>query len=103
MSTTDRKAFPRSFREGERIKIVSHSDLFYWWPVWAVGFLHEGRTVQTASSDGTVRLWEAATGTERHRYDFGIGKVYSACFAPDGLTCAAGGESGQVVIWDVDE
>src|SRR5437016_6430109 len=21
------------------IKIVSHSNLFYWWPVWAVGFL----------------------------------------------------------------
>jgi hypothetical protein len=21
------------------VKIVSHSDLFYWWPVWAVGFL----------------------------------------------------------------
>src|SRR6266849_5345807 len=23
----------------EEIKIVSHSNLFYWWPVWAVGFL----------------------------------------------------------------
>jgi WD40 repeat protein len=71
-------------------------------PVWAVGFLHEGRTVQTASSDGTVRLWDAATGAEQHRYDFGIGKVYCAAFAPDGLTCAAGGETGQILIWDVD-
>jgi WD40 repeat protein len=71
-------------------------------PVWAVGFLHEGRTVQTASSDGTIRHWDAATGTERHRYDFGIGKIYCAAFAPDGLTCAASGENGQVVIWDVD-
>src|SRR6202035_3288250 len=26
--------------EGPReIMIVSHSNLFYWWPVWAVGFL----------------------------------------------------------------
>src|SRR5437016_4067337 len=23
----------------QQIKIVSHSTLFYWWPVWAVGFL----------------------------------------------------------------
>src|SRR4051812_42151861 len=23
----------------QEIKIVSHSNLFYWWPVWAVGFL----------------------------------------------------------------
>jgi hypothetical protein len=25
--------------EREEIKIVSHSGLFYWWPVWAVGFV----------------------------------------------------------------
>src|SRR5438477_3675037 len=26
--------------EGQReIRIISHSTLFYWWPVWAVGFL----------------------------------------------------------------
>jgi hypothetical protein len=26
-------------REANEIKIVSHSNLFYWWPVWAVGFV----------------------------------------------------------------
>jgi len=26
-------------REPNEITIVSHSNLFYWWPVWAVGFL----------------------------------------------------------------
>ncbi len=25
--------------EWQEIKIVSHSNLFYWWPVWAVGFV----------------------------------------------------------------
>jgi WD40 repeat protein len=84
-------------KEAEAVELSGHK-----LPVWAVGFLHEGRTVQTASSDGTVRLWTAASGAERRRYDFGVGKIYSACFAPDGLTCAAGGENGQVVIWDVD-
>jgi len=29
---------PRSPQDVE-IKIISHSNLFYWWPVWAVGFL----------------------------------------------------------------
>jgi WD40 repeat protein len=70
--------------------------------VWAVGFLDGGRVVQTASSDGTVRTWDAVTGKERTRYDFGIGKLYCAAFAPDGLTCAAGGDNGRVVLWDAE-
>jgi hypothetical protein len=31
-------SFPADERE-RQIKIVSHSDLFYWWPVWVVGYL----------------------------------------------------------------
>jgi hypothetical protein len=30
---------PRSTTEPHEITIVSHANLFYWWPVWAVGFL----------------------------------------------------------------
>lgn len=31
---------PSAVHPGDReIRIVSHSNLFYWWPVWAVGFL----------------------------------------------------------------
>jgi WD40 repeat protein len=71
-------------------------------PVWAVAYLPDGTGVQTVSSDGTVRIWDVATGAERKRYDFGIGKLYCAAFSPDGLTCAAGGERGKVVVWDVD-
>jgi hypothetical protein len=33
----------------------------------------------------------------------GIGPLFAAAFAPDGLTVAAGGDGGQVVIADVDE
>jgi hypothetical protein len=35
--TTPAPAAPT--RETREIKIVSHSNLFYWWPVWAAGFL----------------------------------------------------------------
>jgi len=30
---------PDARPDAPSIKIVSHSDLFYWWPVWAVGFV----------------------------------------------------------------
>jgi hypothetical protein len=39
MSATDSQTVPHTSEGESRIKIVSHSDLFYWWPVWAVGFL----------------------------------------------------------------
>jgi hypothetical protein len=38
MATTQVPAPPTTSDE-QQIKIVSHSTLFYWWPVWAVGFM----------------------------------------------------------------
>ncbi len=35
-------------------------------------------------------------------FDWKIGKVRSLAFAPDGMTCAAGGSTGRVVLWDVE-
>jgi WD40 repeat protein len=70
--------------------------------VRGMGFTRDGQSVITAGSDGSVRLWDANTGAERRSFDWGIGKLYAAAFSPDGLTCAAGSENGQVVVWDVD-
>lgn len=82
---------------GEPVVLKGHT-LF----VRAIGFTPDGKTVMTASSDGTVRFWNADTGAETRVFDWGIGRVYSAAFAPGALTCAAGGEKGQIVVWDVD-
>ena len=30
---------PVTTTRNRQITIISHSTLFYWWPVWAVGFL----------------------------------------------------------------
>lgn len=70
--------------------------------VRAVGFTPDGGTLMTACGDGCARLWNADTGELLSTYDFGIGRLYSGAFAPDGLTCAAGGETGQIVVWDVE-
>jgi hypothetical protein len=41
MSTTPAPAPPTSTRSPDEveIRIISHSNLFYWWPVWAIGFI----------------------------------------------------------------
>jgi WD40 repeat protein len=70
--------------------------------VRAVGFLPGGNLVLTAAMDGTVRIWNAHTGTEERAFDWGIGKVRIAAVSPDGTMCAAGGDEGRLVVWDVD-
>ena len=39
MSTTNPPTSSATRAEQSSVKIISHSSLFYWWPVWAVSFL----------------------------------------------------------------
>jgi WD40 repeat protein len=70
--------------------------------VRAIGFTPDGGTVVTVGNDGTSRFWEAATGAQLRVFEWGIGVLAVAAFAPDGLTCAAGSAEGKVVVWDLD-
>lgn len=79
------------------VHIKGHGNL-----VRAIGFLPGGEAVLTAAMDGTVRLWDAGTGAEVRSFDWGIGKVQAAAVSPDGTLCAAGGDDGHLVVWDVD-
>jgi len=61
-----------------------------------------GQTLAVASSaqQGTVGLWDTATGRVREQFAWRVGRLSCLTFSPDGLTCAAGCETG-VVVWDV--
>jgi WD40 repeat protein len=65
-----------------------------------LAFAPDGELWALGHTDGTVRL--RTREREVARFDWGIGRVASVAFAPDGLTCAAGGENGRIVLWDVD-
>lgn len=61
-----------------------------------------GNVVAVARTDGAAVFLDALSGKVLHRYAWKVGQLNSVAFSPDGLTCAAGGEKGQVVVWDVD-
>jgi WD40 repeat protein len=52
--------------------------------------------------DGGVYVWDAETGSELRGYSWPIGRVFAVAISPDGRLAAAGGESGQIVLWPVD-
>ena len=65
-------------------------------------FSPDGRRILTGAHDGALRVWDAADGSPVKSFDWQIGPVTAVAFAPDGLTCAAAGLNGNVVVWDVD-
>jgi WD40 repeat protein len=80
--------------------------------VHAVAVSPDGLSLATAGADRRVRLWRLPArgrawgpppGEPRQEYDWRIGEVTAVAFAPDGMTAAAGGEGGAVVVWDVDD
>jgi WD40 repeat protein len=65
-------------------------------------FHPSGRVLCAVFADGQARHLDPLTGAVRQAFRWSKKPLYSVTFAPDGLTCAAGRESGKVVIWDVD-
>src|SRR5438270_851165 len=56
-------------------------------------FSPDGKTLVTAGLDGTLKIWNLETLSERAAPRWHTGYVFSAAFTPDGRTLAVGGGS----------
>jgi WD40 repeat protein len=83
--------------------------------VRSVAFAPDGKHLVTGSHDGTVRVWDTATGKEllkitvprgkrpegaKDKTDVDRGGVYAVAFSGDGKAVASGDYDGMVYLWE---
>jgi WD40 repeat protein/serine/threonine protein kinase len=69
--------------------------------VFEVAFSPDARKIASAGGDQTVRLWDAARGSEQRALRGHEGPVYSVNFGPDGSRLASAGGDATVRVWDL--
>ena len=77
-------------------KVSSFSDA-----ITAVVFLPDGQFLASASTDGTVRLWDPATGTSRGTLEGHSGAITAVVFSPDGQLLVSASDDNTVRLWDI--
>jgi WD40 repeat protein len=70
--------------------------------VQSVAFSPDGQTIASSSFDGTLRLWDAATGQEQRRITGHRDAVLSIAFHPDDALILSGSTDTTVRLWRID-
>lgn len=79
---------------GAERELAGHSDF-----VSGLAFSPDGQTLATGSMDGTIRLWNTATGETRATLPGHMQETTDVAFAPDGQTLASLGRNESLKLW----
>jgi WD40 repeat protein len=92
---TDGKAVIRATDASELQRFTGHVGRAY-----GVAISPDEKRLATASSDGSVRIWDIASRDELLRLPGGRRTFWGVAFSPDGRRLAATSSDGTIRIWD---
>jgi WD40 repeat protein len=88
--------YTRLRESGALLRILSgHTD-----QVWACAISPDGAWIVSASRDGTLKIWDAATGAERATLVGHVDWVWGCAISPDGAWIVSTSNDSTLKIWD---
>ncbi len=69
--------------------------------IYEVGWTPDGELVASASEDGTIIVWRAASGEQLFRLYPAESNLRALAISPDGEYLAAGSNNGAIPIWNL--
>jgi serine/threonine-protein kinase len=70
--------------------------------VRALSLMPDGRRLLSASHDGTLKMWDVATGKCLHTYEGHAAKVLGVAALADGRRFVSSAEDGAIWLWDAE-
>ncbi|KAF2028726.1 WD40 repeat-like protein [Setomelanomma holmii] len=69
-------------------------------PISLVRFSPDGRYIASASSDCTIKLWNAQTGALEHTLEGHLAGISALTWSPDSKILASGSDDKSIRLWD---
>src|SRR5262249_12065142 len=93
---TPEASAPPAVEPKERATLKGHNR-----PVRSVAFTPDGRTLASGGAEGTIKLWDVATGKLRATLKGHTSTVQSVTITADGKTLASGSNDSTIRLWDL--